>query len=101
MTNEQVMKAFLEKKRANSSNKNLRSYPRTPDYEYESNGAQAWLVNYNTRIAYFDETDTLHLNIRKYSSTTSKIQGKLVALANDAGYSAEFDNLKVYIGSRG
>jgi hypothetical protein len=67
MKNEEVIKKFLSGLPASSSNYNLRS-----------TGNQ--LINYNTIIAEW-KGSKLHLNVRKYSHSTSVIQGKLRSLA--------------------
>ena len=51
------------------------------------------LINYSTRLAYWDN-DTLYLNTEKYSSTTSHLQSKLKRLAGERGIKiVEYQNV--------
>ena len=85
MTNENVIKKFLEKKQARTS-------LRTIVYDYYSyKGRTLWtrdneLINYNTRIAYIEDNN-LYINVKKYSSTTSHIQSKIKKLGEKYNYS--------------
>lgn len=84
MKNENVIKKFLEREEA-----------KTPLREivngcYSYKGRTLWtrdneLINYNTRIAYIKD-NTLYINTKKYSSTTSHIQNKLKQLASLTSY---------------
>ena len=79
MTNEQVIKKFLNREEGRTPKRNI------PNgiYMYEGRTLQSTgekLINYSTVIAYFKGNE-LHLNTRKYSITTSKIQSKLKYLA--------------------
>ena len=84
MSNENVIKNFLEKKQAKTPLRTiLNGY-----YSYK--GRTLWtkeneLINYNTRIAYI-EGNNLYINVKKYSSTTSHIQSKLKRLASLTNY---------------
>lgn len=64
MRNDQVIKAFLNKKYGKSSNGNLISRGVT-------------LTNYDTDLAYHDN-EKIYVNIRKFSMTTSRIQKELI-----------------------
>lgn len=59
-TNSEVVKAFFNHTRLSSHNGNLKTTPDT-------------LINYSTIIAYYED-GIYHINISKYSITTSKIQ---------------------------
>ena len=84
MTNLQVITRFLNRERgATNKRQILNGY-----YYYEGRTLQTDgtdLINYTTKIAYFDNDNILHLNKTKYSATTSKIQNQLerLALAQD------------------
>lgn len=84
MKNENVIKKFLEKEQAKTPLRDIiNGY-----YSYK--GRTLWtkeneLINYNTRIAYI-EYNTLYINIKKYSSTTSKIQSKIKYLGKEYNY---------------
>ena len=85
MTNENVIKTFLEKEQAKTPLRNIiNGY-----YSYK--GRTLWtrdneLINYNTRIAYI-EGNTLYINVKKYSNTTSHIQSKIKQLGEKYNYS--------------
>ena len=74
MKNSDVINLFLNRKIGNT--KNLRSFGNN-------------LVNYRTTIAYFNN-NTLMINNRKYSSTTSKIQNMLIKECYKHKISSEF-----------
>ena len=80
MTNLQVINKFLNRERgATNKRQILNGY-----YYYEGRTLQTDgtdLINYATKIAYFDNDNILHLNKSKYSATTSKIQNQLERLA--------------------
>ena len=80
MTNLQVITRFLNRERgATNKRQILNGY-----YYYEGRTLQTDgtdLINYATKIAYFDNENILHLNKTKYSATTSKIQNQLERLA--------------------
>lgn len=84
MTNLQVITRFLNRERGQTNKRQiLNGY-----YYYEGRTLQTDgtdLINYTTKIAYFDNNNILHLNKTKYSATTSKIQNQLerLALAQD------------------
>lgn len=82
MTNEKVILQFLDRKAAHTPYRNIPNGV----YTYlgctlKSNGLE--LINYNTRIAYW-EKDILHINLKKYSSTTSRIQSKIQKFAKES-----------------
>lgn len=84
MNNEIVIKKFLEKKQAKTPLRNI------INCYYIYKGRTLWtrdneLINYNTRIAYIED-NTLYINVKKYSITTSKIQSKLKQLASLTSY---------------
>ena len=80
MTNLQVINKFLNRERGQTNKRQiLNGY-----YYYEGRTLQTDgtdLINYSTKIAYFDNDNILHLNKSKYSATTSKIQYQLERLA--------------------
>ena len=80
MTNLQVINKFLNRERGQTNKRQiLNGY-----YYYEGRTLQTDgtdLINYSTKIAYFDNDNILHLNKSKYSATTSKIQNQLERLA--------------------
>lgn len=84
MSNENVIKNFLEKEQAKTPLRTIiNGY-----YSYK--GRTLWtrdneLINYNTRIAYI-EGNNLYINVKKYSSTTSKIQSKIKLLGKEYNY---------------
>ena len=84
MSNKNVIKKFLEKEQAKTPLRTIiNGY-----YSYK--GRTLWtreneLINYNTRIAYIKD-NTLYINVKKYSSTTSKIQSKIKQLGKEYNY---------------
>ena len=84
MTNENVIKKFLEREQARTPLRTI------VNGYYRYKGRTLWtryneLINYNTRIAYIED-NTLYINIKKYSNTTSHIQNKLKQLASLTSY---------------
>ena len=84
MRNENVIKRFLEKEQAKTPLRTIVS----GYYSYK--GRTLWtrdneLINYSTRIAYIED-NTLYINVKKYSSTTSKIQSKIKLLGKEYNY---------------
>lgn len=84
MKNEKVIEKFLEKEQARTPLRNIVN----GCYIYK--GRTLWtrdneLINYNTRIAYIEE-NTLYINVKKYSSTTSHIQSKIKLLGKEYNY---------------
>lgn len=84
MSNENVIKTFLEKEQARTPLRNIiNGY-----YSYK--GRTLWtreneLINYSTRIAYIED-NTLYINVKKYSNTTSHIQSKIKLLGKKYNY---------------
>lgn len=86
MRNIEVVEKFYEMKDAHSSNWNLFT---------RYNGDRFELVNYRTVIAYI-ECGVVHLNISKYSSTTSTIQSMLLEVGAEYNTEYEFNLYKDY-----
>ena len=88
MNNEKVIKKFLEKEQAQTALRAIvngyYTYKGRTLYTQEQNG-NFELINYNTRIAYINQNG-LHINIKKYSVTTSKIQNQIKRLADLSNY---------------
>ena len=83
MSNEKVILQFFDKRAGHTPTRDIVNGV----YIYKgqtlkTNGLE--LINYNTRIAYW-RGGKLYLNIKKYSSTTSKIQSKIRRIAEDKG----------------
>lgn len=81
MTNSEFIKRFLTKE----TQKGV--YCHLAIYNNE-------LINYGTTIAYF-KGKTLYVNVKKYSSSTTKIQNSIIAIANRIGM-----NYKEYEGEK-
>lgn len=84
MKNENVIKKFLEREQAQTPLRTIHSY------YYSYKGRTLWtreneLINYNTRIAYIED-NTLYINTKKYSSTTSHIQSKIKWIGKEYNY---------------
>lgn len=84
MSNEKVIKAFLEGKVGHTPTRIINGAV----YSYKgqtlkTNGLE--LINYSTRIAYKND-NVLYINTTKYSATTSKIQTQLKRLAENYNY---------------
>lgn len=81
MSNKTVIDAFLEGKAAHTPTRNIiNGYYEYKGQTLKSNGLE--LINYSTRIAYH-QNGKLYLNIKKYSTTTSKIQTWIRRLAEN------------------
>lgn len=85
MRNENVIKTFLKREQARTPLRTI------VNGYYSYKGRTLWtrdneLVNYSTRIAYI-EKNTLYVNTKKYSSTTSHIQSKIKMLGKEYNYS--------------
>jgi hypothetical protein len=88
MKNENVIKKFLDREHAKTPLRDICTgieyykghtlWTRELDGKFE-------LINYWTRIAYIDQNG-LHINIKKYSVTTSKIQNQIRILADNTNY---------------
>ena len=90
MNNENVIKKFLEKEQAQTPLRDIvngyYTYKGRTLYTIQSlSSYDIELINYKTRIAYIDN-NTLYINTKKYSSTTSRIQSKLKYLASLTNY---------------
>lgn len=80
MTNLQVITRFLNRERGQTNKRQiLNGYYYFEGRTLQTDGTD--LINYTTKIAYFDNDNILHLNKTKYSATTSKIQNQLERLA--------------------
>ena len=84
MTNQEVITRFLNRERGQTNKRQILN----GIFYYEGRTLQTDgtdLINYKTKIAYFDDDNILHLNKTRYSATTSKIQYQLerLALAQD------------------
>ena len=80
MTNQEVITRFLNRERGQTNKRQILN----GIFYYEGRTLQTDgtdLINYKTKIAYFDNDNILHLNKSKYSATTSKIQNQLERLA--------------------
>ena len=85
MSNENVIKKFLEKEQAKTPLRTI------VNGYYSYKGRTLWtreneLINYSTRIAYIED-NTLYINVKKYSNTTSHIQSKIKMLGKKYNYS--------------
>ncbi|MGM9544095.1 MAG: hypothetical protein ACI3T9_03860 [Romboutsia timonensis] len=80
MTNQEVITRFLNREKgATNKRQILNGYFYYEGRTLQTDGTN--LINYTTKIAYFDNDNILHLNKTKYSATTSKIQNQLERLA--------------------
>ena len=80
MTNQEVINKFLNREKgATNKRQILNGYYYFEGRTLQTDGTD--LINYTTKIAYFDNDNILHLNKSKYSATTSKIQYQLERLA--------------------
>ena len=82
MTNEKVILQFLNKRAGHTPYRQILNGV----YFYKgctlkSNGLE--LINYDTRLAFW-EKDILYINLKKYSTTTSKIQNTILRLAKES-----------------
>ena len=84
MTNENVIKLFLQKKKAQTNKRQIQN----GYYTYEGRTLTSdgnMLINYSTAIA-MHVGNNLYLNITKYSRTTSTIQNQIKRLATQQGF---------------
>ena len=84
MTNQEVINKFLNRERGQTNKRQiLNGYYYFEGRTLQTDGTD--LINYTTKIAYFDNDNILNLNKTKYSATTSKIENQLerLALAQD------------------
>ena len=78
MTNLQVIQRFIKKEEGRTPARTIHNH--SGYYTTKGNtltSTRKILINYNTPIAYW-ENDTIIVNVRKYSSTTSHIQAALI-----------------------
>ena len=97
MNNLEVIKSFLNLENAKT---NLRKIP-NGYYTYKGRtlhtvqeATRFCLYNYNTIIAFIID-NTLYLNSKKYSCTTSKIQTQLKTQANHTNYKIKYNESEV------
>lgn len=84
MSNEKVIIAFLEGRSAHTPTRDIpNGYYMERGQTLSTDGIE--LINYWTRMAY-KKDNKVYLNVRKYSPTTTKIQGKISFLAHQYGY---------------
>lgn len=79
MTNLEVIKKFLKQENAQTNLRNILNgyyYYKGRTLQTQQEAYRFCLYNYNTIIAFILD-NTLYLNTKKYSSTTSKIQTQL------------------------
>ena len=79
MNNLEVIKKFLQKKEAKTNLRNILNgyyYYKGRTLQTKEENMGFCLYNYNTVIAFIIDNQ-LHINISKYSATTSKIQSQL------------------------
>ena len=85
MSNETVIRRFLEHQTGHTATRNITDGV----YTYQgqtlaTDGSK--LVNYSTVIARHIRANVVEINVKKYSVTTTKIQNKLKQLAKEYGY---------------
>lgn len=85
MSNETVLRRFLEHQTGHTATRNITNGV----YTYQgrtlaTDGLK--LVNYSTIIARHINNNVVEINVKKYSVTTTKIQNKLIRLAKEYGY---------------
>ena len=85
MSNETVMRRFLEHQTGHTATRNITNGVYT--YQGQTLATDGLkLVNYSTVIARHIATNVVEINVEKYSVTTTKIQNKLKQLAKEYGY---------------
>lgn len=85
MSNKDVIMAFLERRNAKTPTRDIQhGYYTYKGQTLKTDGNE--LINYSTRIAYHSEDGVINVNVKKYSSTTSKIQTQLKYLAKQQGF---------------
>lgn len=85
MSNETVLRRFLEHQTGHTATRNITNGV----YTYQgrtlaTDGLK--LINYSTVIARHIRANVVEINVKKYSVTTTKIQNKLIRLAKEYGY---------------
>ena len=85
MSNETVMRRFLEHQTGHTETRNITNGVYT--YQGQTLATDGLkLVNYSTVIARHISANVVEINVKKYSVTTTKIQNKLIGLAKEYGY---------------
>ena len=85
MSNETVIRRFLEHQTGHTATRNITSGVYT--YQGQTLATDGLkLVNYSTVIARHISNNVVEINVKKYSVTTTKIQNKLIELAKEYGY---------------
>ena len=85
MSNEKVMRRFLEHQTGHTATRNITNGIYT--YQDQTLATDCLkLVNYSTVIARHISNNVVEINVKKYSVTTTKIQNKLKQLAKEYGY---------------
>ena len=85
MKNEEVIKRFLKHQEGHTPKKHTYNGLYTSTLWTRENK----LINYRTVIARWVNTNTIELNTKKYSSTTSKIQHKIERVCEEYGIEIE------------
>ena len=85
MSNETVIRRFLEHQKGHTATRNIMNGVYT--YRGQTLATDGLkLVNYSTIIARHINNNVVEINVKKYSVTTTKIQNKLIGLAKEYGY---------------
>lgn len=85
MSNETVLRRFLEHQMGHTATRNITNGVYT--YQGQTLATDGLkLVNYSTIIARHINNNVVEINVKKYSVTTTKIQNKLKQLAKEYGY---------------
>ena len=85
MSNEKVIRGFLEHQTGHTATRNITNGVYT--YQGQTLATDGLkLVNYSTVIARHINNNVVEINIKKYSATTTKIQNKLKQLVKEYGY---------------
>lgn len=85
MSNETIIRRFLEHKSGHTATRNITNGVYT--YQGQTLATDGLkLVNYSTVIARHISNNAVEINVKKYSVTTTKIQNKLKQLAKEYGY---------------
>lgn len=85
MSNETVLRRFLEHQMGHTATRNITNGVYT--YQGQTLATDGLkLVNYSTIIARHVRANVVEINVKKYSVTTTKIQNKLKQLAKEYGY---------------
>ena len=85
MSNETVIRRFLEHQTGHTATRNIANGVYT--YKGQTLATDGLkLVNYSTVIARHINNNVIEINVKKYSVTTTKIQNKLKQLAKEYSY---------------